>query len=268
MQTIEAKPFIKWAGGKQALVQQLISLVPAEFETYFEPFLGGGSVLMALRPKKSVVGDANEWLITTYEAIRDDWRKVARLLDELPNTKEDYLRIRERSSGERNRWLRAAFFVYLNKTCFRGLFRVNQKNQFNVPYGCYDRRYYAPENLAAVAEAIRSVKFVSGDFESCLANARPGDFVYFDPPYFKAGGYSDFNRYTAEQFREADHIRLAALCRELDKRGISWLLSNSNTSFIRDLFKGFEIRRLDARRDINLSASQRDVTELLVSNYL
>ncbi|RLT19178.1 MAG: Dam family site-specific DNA-(adenine-N6)-methyltransferase [Planctomycetota bacterium] len=267
MQTVTAKPFIKWAGGKQALADQILAAMPKEFETYFEPFLGGGSVLLALRAESSVANDANKWLVETYEAIRDDWRRVAGLLDSLPNTKADFIRIRAQSHLEKHPWKRAAYFIYLNKTCFRGLFRVNRQNEFNVPYGEYDRRYYDPENLAAVSEAIRTIKFCCGDFELCLDGTTSNDFVYFDPPYYKAGGFSDFNRYTAEKFRDAEHFRLAALCRELDSRGIRWLLSNSNTDFVRTLYRGFMIQELESRRDINLRSRQRNVTELLISNY-
>jgi DNA adenine methylase len=267
MTTTLAKPFVKWAGGKQALSDLIVERFPAGYETYFEPFLGGGSVLLTAGPNRAVVSDLNEWLISTYFAIRDDWRKVAAILDSLPNTKEDFLRIREASGTEKRRWHRAAFFIYLNKTCFRGLYRVNRQNQFNVPYGAYERRYYDPENLEAVAASLQTVEFRVGDFELAIDGIKPGDFVYFDPPYYKLGGFSDFNRYTANQFREPEQLRLAALCRELDNRGIRWLLSNSDTKFVRSLFNGFRISEISSRRDINLHSHKRDVVELIVSNY-
>ncbi|TVQ00130.1 MAG: Dam family site-specific DNA-(adenine-N6)-methyltransferase [Planctomycetaceae bacterium] len=267
MKTKEAKPFVKWAGGKQALVADIVAAMPERFSVYFEPFVGGGSVFLRLSPGRAKLSDANEWLIQTYQAIRDDWRRVAGLLDSLPNTKADYLAIRRIGSSSIDRFQRAAHFVYLNKTCFRGLYRVNRKNEFNVPYGAYDRRYYDPENLEAVASALEDVKFTSGDFECAIASVTADDFVYFDPPYYKQGGFADFNRYTPSQFREGDHFRLAAVCRELDARGVRWLLSNSDTPFVRELFDGFEMNAISARRDINLKSTKRSINELLICNY-
>jgi DNA adenine methylase len=266
-----AKPILKWAGGKQAIAPVLIGAF-SPCRRYFEPFLGGASVLLRLQPQlqpqHATAGDQNQWLIDTYIAVRQDWQRVAGHLDKLPNTKTDYLRIRAAAPASLEFYQRAAHLIYLNKTCFRGLFRVNQSNQFNVPYGDYDRRYYDPENLCAFASALQGVDLRSGDFELCL-DATPGvtsgDFVYFDPPYYKLGGYSDFNRYTAGQFRENDHLRLAAVCRELDARGVHWAVSNSETEFVRRLFAGFQFRRINGRREI--APANRNVDELLITNY-
>jgi DNA adenine methylase len=262
-----ARPFVKWAGGKQGIADSLVGMFPEGYGRYFEPFLGGGSVLFAARPERAVCGDANDWLLGCYAALRDDWRRVAKVLDELPNTKADYLRIRGIRPDSLDPFARAAHFVYLNKTCFRGLFRVNRKNQFNVPYGEYDRRYYDPYEFAAVAEAIEHIDFRAGDFERTTAEAGLDDFVYLDPPYYKLGGYSDFNRYTKGQFREDDHIRLAAVCRELDARGVKWAVSNSDTAFIRRLFDGYRMIPVSNRREINLNSRDREITELLIVNY-
>jgi len=262
-----ARPFVKWAGGKQGIARVLVGMFPKVHGRYFEPFLGGGSVLFAARPEQATCGDANDWLLSCYSAIRDDWRKVAEILDGLPNTREDFLRIRSIRPDSLDLFTRAAHFIYLNKTCFRGLFRVNRKNQFNVPYGDYDRRYYDPSEFAAAAEALKGVEIRAGDFELTIAEAREGDFVYLDPPYYKLGGYSDFNRYTKGQFRENDHVRLAAVCRELDDRGVRWAVSNSDTPFVRRLFEGFEMIPVSNRREINLNSKDRDITELLVVNY-
>lgn len=267
MKILEAKPFVKWAGGKQALASQIVDSFPSEFSKYYEPFVGGGSVFLTCLPNVAILGDANEWLVSTYEAIRDDFARVAKLLDKLPNTKEDFLRIRELSRTERNRWKLAAYFIYLNKTCFRGLYRVNQKNQFNVPYGAYDRRYYDLANLESVSTALANATFCVSDFEVSVANAESEDFIYFDPPYYKQGGYSDFNRYTPNQFKEGDHLRLASLCQELEKRGVRWLVSNSDTPFVRQLYKGFQFKQISSRRDINLKSNRRSINELLISNY-
>jgi DNA adenine methylase len=261
------KPFVKWAGGKQGIAENLVNLFPREFDTYFEPFLGGGSVLLGTRPKKAVASDLNEWLLDTYAAIRDNWRSVANALDELPNTKDDFLRIRKIQPSELDNIQRAAHFIYLNKTCFRGLFRVNQKGMFNVPYGAYDRAYYDLVNLKAVSTALKRVEFRHADFELGIFDVAHRDFVYFDPPYYQQGGYSDFNRYTRFQFKENDHFRLAGLCRELDERGVRWAVSNSDTAFVRELFRGFEMIPILNRREINLNSHARTITELLIVNY-
>jgi DNA adenine methylase len=262
-----AKPFVKWAGGKQSLANTLVGYFPRSYIRHFEPFLGGGSVLLAASPKIAVASDLNDWLLDAYSAVRSDWRQVAAVLDTLPNSREDFLRIRAIDPAKLGLYERAAIFIYLNKTCFRGLFRVNQKGEFNVPYGQYQRAYYDPVNLARVAAALKHVELRAGDFEETIHDVRPEDFVYFDPPYYKAGGYSDFNRYTKGQFRESDHLRLAALCKKLDDRGIKWALSNSNTEFVRELYSDFSIHEIRNRREINLQSRQRTVIELVVTNY-
>ncbi len=263
----KAGPVLKWAGGKQGIADRLIGMFPSNFERYFEPFIGGGSVLFALGPRAATVGDANDWLLDTYEAIRDDPGQVASILDGLKNTKEEYLRIRSVLPRTLPLFQRAAHLIYLNKTCFRGLFRVNRSGQFNVPYGQYDRRYYDPDNLRVVAEALEGVELRRGDFELCLHSVTDRDFVYMDPPYHKLGGYSDFNRYTKDQFKENDHSRLAALCRELDLRGVRWAVSNSDTYLIRRLFDGYSLTAIGNRREINLNSQNRNITELLITNY-
>jgi DNA adenine methylase len=262
-----ANPILKWAGGKQGLAPALIRHFPRHFRRYYEPFVGGGSVLFGLYHRDAVIGDLNGWLLDTYRAVRDDYRQVAAILDGLANTKEEYLRIRAIPPSSLDLFTRAAHLVYLNKTCFRGLFRVNRKGQFNVPYGEYDRRYYDLENLRAVAAALEGVEIRHVDFELCLHDATAEDFAYLDPPYWKLGGYSDFNRYTPGQFREADHVRLATCCREWDQRGIRWAVSNSDTDFVAELFGGYRIVRLENRREINLNSRDRDITELLIMNF-
>ena len=263
----KASPFIKWAGGKQALLPQILPYFPKKFSRYVEPFIGGGAVFFGLQHQDATISDQNEWLVDTYKAVRDDWKKVAKVLDSLPNTKEHFLKIRAISPNTVDISTRSAYFIYLNKTCFRGLFRVNQKGCFNVPYGEYDRRYYDPENLEAVSNALAQTTILLGDFEQAAIGAKEGDFFYFDPPYYKLGGHADFNRYTSGQFREVDQVRLASLCNELTNRGIKWALSNSETPFIKDLYKSYRMVKVNARREINLKSANRDVSELLILNY-
>jgi DNA adenine methylase len=265
--TFNAKPVLKWAGGKQALADQLIGHFPSNFSRYYEPFLGGASVLLALQPERAVVGDRNDWLLDTYDAVRTDPTAVAKILDGLVNTKEEYERIRAIRPDSLDLFGRAAHLIYLNKTCFRGLFRVNRMGHFNVPYGAYDRRYYDPENLEAVARCLGRVEIRYGDFELCLSDVTPDDFVYMDPPYHKQGGYSDFDRYTKLKFRENDQIRVAAVCRELDERGVRWAVSNSDTSLVHTIFDGYIMRPMASRREINLNSESRDISELLITNF-
>jgi DNA adenine methylase len=261
------RPIVKWAGGKTSLLGELTPLFPKFYNTYYEPFVGGASVLLNRLPERAVIGDANAWLIDTYKATCDNWVKVQDLLDAMINTREEFLRIRAIGANEQCPYQRAANFIYLNKTCFRGLFRVNKKGEFNVPYGDYNRPYYSEGSLEAFATALSHVEFRSGDFEFSIDGATDGDFIYFDPPYYKLGGHSDFNRYTPNQFKEGEQIRLAALCQELDNRGVQWALSNSNTPFIRELYSGFKIAEVTGRREINLNSKKRDIKELLIRNY-
>jgi len=264
---LQAEPFIKWAGGKQALVKQLKPHFPINFKKYVEPFIGGGALFFSLKHPNAVISDQNEWLIDTYIAIRDDWKAVAKKLDKIPNTKEDFLKIRSASREKIDLATRAAHFIYLNKTCFRGLFRVNKGGQFNVPYGEYNRRYYSPENLEAASLILQKVNILKGDYENALIGLSEDDFVYLDPPYYKLGGYSDFNRYTSGQFREQDHLRLAAVCNELTDRGVKWAMSNSDTPFIRTIYKQYRAESISARREINLNSQERNISELLILNY-
>ncbi|ODU01218.1 MAG: DNA adenine methylase [Planctomycetes bacterium SCN 63-9] len=265
--TFDARPILKWAGGKQGLADRLIGYFPSSFSRYYEPFVGGGSILLTLQPSKAVIGDLNDWLLDTYLAIRTDYARVARILDGMVNTRDEFERIRLIQPGTLDLFQRAAHLIYLNKTCFRGLFRVNRKGEFNVPYGAYERRYYDPENLGAVAECLRGVEVRHADFELCLADVASDDFVYLDPPYYKQGGFSDFDRYTKWKFKENDHIRLATVCRELDERGVRWAVSNSDTALVRSLFDGYTMHAIANRREINLNSGNRNISELLITNY-
>ena len=267
MSSCRAQPFIKWAGGKQALLSQIIKKFPKEIGRYVEPFVGGGAAFFAVKHPASTIADLNWWLIDSYKAIREDWQAVAQELDLIPNTKEEFLRVRAIDPRSLSLPKRAAYFIYLNKTCFRGLFRVNQQGRFNVPYGAYDRRYYDPFVLADVAIALEKCEILSADFEAALLGLSTDDFVYLDPPYYKFGGFSDFNRYTSGQFREVDHLRLASVCNELDHNGVRWAQSNSDTPFIRSLYKRFRINEISARREINLNSKNRNIVELFILNY-
>lgn len=264
---MRARPFVKWAGGKQSLAPTIAELFPAAFGRYFEPFLGGGSLFLHVGPGNAVLSDSNRWLIDTFTVVRESPGKLAKALERLVNSAAEFHRIRQLDPYSLPLLERAAHFIYLNKTCFRGLFRVNRAGKFNVPYGNYQRRYFDLGELESAAQLLTRAELFCEDFEVCLRRVQRDDFVYLDPPYYKVGGYSDFNRYTADQFRESDHHRLARTCRELDRAGVAWAVSNSNTPLVRRLFKGYRLRKIPARREINLTAANRDITELLITNY-
>lgn len=265
--SFRAEPILKWAGGKQIIARSLVERFPKSYSRYLDPFVGGGSVALESSAKEGFLSDQNEWLIETYAAVRDDWRRVAQILDGMRNTEDEFYRVRRIDPNTKDEFTRAAMLIYLNKTCFRGLFRVNRLNHFNVPYGRYARRYYDPSNLAAFSEFIGGFKLRVSDFELAVADAGPDDFVYFDPPYHRIGGYSDFNRYTSGKFKEIDHLRLRNVCVELDKRGIRWLQSNSSTKYIRELYRDFHVSEITNRREINLDSKSRDIQELVIKNY-
>ena len=262
-----AGPVLKWAGGKQGIADELVRHFPRSFGCYYEPFVGGASVFLSFGPPRAVLGDANEWLIDTYRAIREDHAAVARTLDGLVNTREEYLRIRAIHPEGLDLCRRAAHLIYLNKTCFRGLFRVNAQGRFNVPYGAYRRRTFDPANLAAVAEALALAELHCADFAATLERARTGDLVYLDPPYWPLGGWADFDRYTPGKFGAADHERLAEGCRKLAARGVRFVLSNSDVPQVRALYRGFRVERIAARREICLDAKRRAVAELVIRNF-
>lgn len=257
----EPKPFLKWVGGKSDLAPIILKHFPKKFNTYFEPFLGAGGMYLSHCAPNPILADHNESLIETWRAIRDRWESVASCLDTMPNTKEDYYRIRD-GFGRLRGVEAAAAFIYLNKTCFRGLFRVNSKGKLNAAYGFYKNpTYYDRSNLEAVSKSIQGAALRIGDFEENVAWAKEGDFVYFDPPY-----NGTYDKYTPSLFRDSSHGRLARLCKDLDKRGVKWVQSNSDTPLVRYLYEGFKITVLDTRYEINVDAAGRASQELLISN--
>lgn len=268
---IDGKPlrsFLKWAGGKTRIAQTLAVLTPPEgYQSYIEPFCGSAAVFFALRPEKAVLADANEELIVCLRGVRSDPETIMGLLDDMPNDRRYFDRVRRQDVRGLTEPQRAARFIYLNKTAFRGLWRVNRKGEFNAPYGDYDRPYYNRETLLAASDALRSAELRCDDFTDVLADARPGDWVYLDPPYVPDRKWGDFTRYTPGQFGPQDQRRLASLLRDLNDHGVQWLLTNSNTPVVRDLYRGFHTSVLATRRDITLQSADRDSTDLVIANY-
>lgn len=262
------RSFLKWAGGKTRYAQTLVSLAPEYSGRYREPFLGSGAVFFELAPSTAVLSDANAELVTCFEAVAQDPHRIMRLLDKMPNTPEDFERVRRQHPGNLSREERAARVIYLNKTSFRGLWRVNRRGEFNTPYGAYNRPYYNRETLLRAAKALTAAEFKTCDFEAALDDAEPGDWVYLDPPYVPLGGWADFKRYTPDQFGEYDHERLCEAMVRASRRGVFVTLTNSDTDFVSNLFGShFRTFRLATRRDINLQSAKRGSWDLVMTNY-
>lgn len=269
------KPVLKWAGGKRQLLPEIKKRVPETIKKYYEPFLGGGAVLFSLQPKHAVVNDLNPGLINIYSVIRDN---VEELIEDLKNHKNEsdyFYNIRGQDRTPEYRLLspvkRASRLIYLNKTCYNGLFRVNKNGEFNSPFGRYKNPDIVNEDaLRAVSFYLNKndIQFLNVDFDNALAGIRRGAFVYFDPPYYPVSDSSNFTGYTMGGFTQEDQMRLKELCDRLDRRGIKWLMSNSSSSFITDLFGGYCIDRVRASRVINSNAGNRgNIEEVLIRNY-
>lgn len=274
------RPFVKWAGGKRQLLPTISNYFPEKFDNYFEPFLGGGAVFFKLivqhRKASWFVSDLNSDLILSYVTIRDKVKELVSALEEhsanySKNSSSYYYKIRE--SNPKGQIERVSRLVFLNKTCFNGLYRVNSKGKFNVPLGKYvNPNIVNKENLFAVSEILQSknIMIKCVDFEDAVRNASKGDFVYLDPPYHPVSETSNFTSYTGGNFDLCDQQRVYKTFKDLDKRGVRVLLSNSKSSEIMDLFEEFAegIVEIKANRFIN-SVSQKRTghTELLVKNY-
>ena len=266
--TASPRPFVKWAGGKRKLLPKLVKHMPRHFRRFHEPFVGGGALFFHLNPSRACLSDINGRLVKTYRAIRDDPHAIIRKLNEYPNDKEFYLEMRAREIDRCSDIEIAAWFIYLNRTGFNGLYRVNRRNRFNVPYGRYaNPRICDEQNLLACSQALQGVSMRNEDFSGVLDRAEPGDFVYFDPPYVPLSATSSFTAYTKDKFRMEDQIRLRDLALELKRRGVFVLLSNSGAQAVYDLYdksQGFDFTEIKAARAINSVASKRGAVNELV----
>jgi DNA adenine methylase len=265
-------PIVKWAGGKRGLLGELGRRAPRTYLRYFEPFVGGGALFFDLQPAAAFLGDRNAELIDTYRAVRDEVDGVISALagHRARHDEDHYYATREAwnhhdvGAGAE----RAAAFIYLNKTCYNGLWRVNSHGQFNVPVGRYvNPPILDPENLRAASRTLAAAHLDAGDFEGVLEDARAGDFVYFDPPYDPVSETADFTSYTPGRFGKAEQERLAGVFRELHGRGCAVMLSNSDTPFVHRLYAGFKVERVSCNRAINSRADARGaVWEVIVTN--
>jgi len=263
------KPLIKWAGGKRNLLKVYKKLFPKEFNNYCEPFLGSGAVFFFLHPQKAILIDKNEELINFYEVVRDYPFELMKLVSTYKVDKDFYYQIRELDPKKLSKVERAARFLYLNKTAYNGLWRVNSKGKFNVPFGRYKKvQFFDRENLLRASKLLKKALIIHGDFEDILKYAKSGDFIYLDPPYYPISKTSNFRNYTSEGFSEKDHLRVYKVFKALSERGCFVMLSNSNTPYIRELYKDFVITEVFANRFINSKAEGRKpIIELVIRNY-
>ncbi|MBH8562596.1 DNA adenine methylase [Nostoc sp. CENA67] len=264
------RPFLKWAGGKSRLIQQYIPYFPKDYKNYYEPFLGGGAVFFYLQPTAAVLTDINSELITTYRCVRDHVEELICLLKEhqIKHNRDYYYNIRANSGGTALE--KAARLIYLNKTCFNGLYRVNSQGQFNVPLGRYENPNICPENLLRAASAALSTSQIKqADFTDVLNQATSSeDFVYCDPPYYPVSQTSYFTAYSRYCFAEEQQVKLRDVFVKLADRGVKVMLSNSDCEFIRNLYSSFKIYTISAARSINSDAKKRgNITEVLVTSY-
>lgn len=272
------QPVLKWVGGKRQLLPEIRERLPETFSTYYEPFVGGGAVLFDTMPKKAVVNDFNEELINMYQIIKTDVEELLELLEvhKEMNTSEYFYEIRALDrephyETEVSNVEKAARLIFLNKTCFNGLYRVNASGFFNTPYGKYKNpNIVNTKGIMALHNYFNNadIKFKSGDFEDAVKYIRKGSFVYFDPPYAPLTPTSNYTGYTAGGFGKEDQIRLRKLCDKLDKRGVKFLLSNSNVPFIQEQYSDYIIDVVGAKRAINSNGKKRgEVEEVLIRNY-
>ncbi len=269
------RPFLKWAGGKRQLIPEITAnYLPAKYDTYYEPFLGGGAILFELQPKKAVVNDSNSELINCYKVIRDSLDELMEDLKRHKNNEDYYYNIRDwdriKDYNNKTTIQRASRIIFLNKTCYNGLFRVNSQGQFNVPFGRYKKPNILDEAvLKAVSHYLNNndIKILNGDFEDAVKDAKAGDFIYFDPPYHPISNTASFTGYDVNGFNKDEQIRLKKTVDDLEKRGCQVLLSNADADFILDLYKDYKIKKVYATRAINSNALKRGkVKEVLVMN--
>lgn len=268
-------PFLKWVGGKRQLMPAITKMMPKKFTNYYEPFVGGGAVLFHTQPKKAVINDLNEDLINVYKIIKDKPEELIANLKTHKNKSEYFydIRILDRTVGFENlsNIKKASRVIYLNKTCYNGLYRVNNSGEFNSPFGRYKNPNIVNDiTIRAVSKYLNDnkIQILNTDYEEVLENAEKGSFVYFDPPYHPVSKSSNFTGYIQGGFDMYDQIRLRDLCIKLDKKGIKFMLSNSAVQLIEDTYKEFNITYVKSNRSINSNGKKRgEVDEVIIRNY-
>lgn len=271
-------PILKWIGGKRQLLGEILSRLPVHYERYFEPFFGGGAALFAISPKRAVINDLNGELINLYTVVKENPNELIALLETYKNDEDFYYRLRDldldkAAFASLTPVERAARTVYLNRTCFNGVYRVNREGHFNVPYaGLKSPNIVRKNEILAMHNYFKEIEITMrcGDFEKAVQDAKPGDFVYFDPPYDPLPGQSSFVGYTEESFPDSSLRRLVRLCDALSARGVQIMVSNSATEKVRNLFSDerYHIFTVQAKRSVNSKADQRgEIDEFIITNY-
>lgn len=264
---VPTKPILKWAGGKTQMLGDLLPKVPSSYGRYIEPFFGGGAMFFALQPEQAIIADSNPELINLYRQVANHVDDVICQLKKYENTQEMFYAVRGQDWTMLPEAEAAARTIFLNKTCFNGLYRVNKKGQFNVPFGKYKNpKICDEEGLKAASAALKKAEIVCGDYLLVLEHyARPGDFVFLDPPYLPISEYSDFKRYTKEQFYEEDHVELAKMVKTLHERGCHVILTNSNHPLVHELYAAFTIDVIQTKRHISCNGSTRKGEDVIVT---
>ncbi|MBI2581244.1 DNA adenine methylase [Candidatus Woesearchaeota archaeon] len=275
-QQIENPTFVKWAGGKTQLLEQFSELYPQKFNRFFEIFLGSGAVFFNIKqkfsPSQSFLFDINEDLINTFKLVRDHVEELIPLLREhrdKDNNREYFNKQREQFNTMKSGLEKAAIFIYLNKTCFNGLYRVNSEGKFNVPFGKYKKPAILQETkLRMASKLLQNSELLVANFAEAMKRAKENDFVYMDPPYFPLTKTASFTSYQKDSFLEEEQRQLVKEFQQLDKRGCLLMLSNSDTQFIRELYEGYKIHTVKARRAINRIGTKRGkINEIVITNY-
>ena len=269
------QPFLKWAGGKRQLLPFIRKYLPKNFNIYFEPFLGAGAVLFNLQPEKAFINDLNEELINCYKVIKYFPDELLESINKYINTEDYYYKIRQLDRTKNYFGLsdieKASRIIYLNKTCYNGLFRVNSKGHFNTPFGNYKNpKIIQKSTIYAINRFlnINNIEILNVDFEEAVNNANKGDFIYFDPPYDPISITSSFTGYNLDRFNKNEQIRLQKVIKKLTWKGCKIMLSNSSTDFIKNLYKDFNIISVPANRSINSNGDGRGkIEEYLIINY-
>ncbi len=262
----KTRPILKWAGGKQQLLPQLLAKVPAQYNKYIEPFFGGGALYFALKPNRSIIADANSQLIEVYQTVAHHVEELIEQLKTFKTDKESFYAVRSQDTATLSPVQRAARLIYLNKTCFNGLYRVNREGLFNVPYGDHKNpRLGNPEDLRSASLLLQTSTIITGDYKKVLTDyAEQGDFIYIDPPYLPISQYSDFKRYTKEQFYEEDHVDLHNEIMRLHELGCHVVLTNSHHPLVYDLYRPFKIEVYHTRRSISKDAKKRTGEDVVI----
>jgi DNA adenine methylase len=266
-------PFLKWPGGKRQLLDELIRRMPKKYNRYFEPFVGGGALFFRIQPEYGYISDVNPDLINVYEVVQNQVEELIESLKRHENTEDYFYRLREADRTDQYKsWTnveKASRSIFLNKTCFNGLYRMNSMGYFNVPYGFYKSpRIVDEQNLLSCSVLLRNTEIALAPFEAVSRKTRKGDLVYFDPPYVPLNKTSSFTKYYKDDFDDDGQFSLRELCDTLTKKGVLFMLSNSFTGMVKELYKDYRVSTVRANRAINCKSTGRGkINELIITNF-